>query len=150
MIEISYKLKIVNFLDVILNLRNNCYKQFDKYNAIPTYINVNFNHPASTVKKIPDAINFRIYRLSSSKNIFNYNKDSYYEALYNSDYKNELEYLDDNNHHINRGNNSSNKGHNHRENDGSNNVNIDNKICKPFNKTLHRNIIWFNPPFCKL
>ena len=40
-IEISSYLKIVNFLDVILNLRNNSYKPFNKSNAIPTYIDVN-------------------------------------------------------------------------------------------------------------
>ena len=27
---------------------------------------------------------------------------------------------------------------------------MDNKISKNFNKNRHRNIIWFNPPFCKL
>ena len=27
---------------------------------------------------------------------------------------------------------------------------MDNKISKNINKNRHRNIIWFNPPFCKL
>ena len=27
---------------------------------------------------------------------------------------------------------------------------MDNKISKDINKNRHRNIIWFNPPFCKL
>ena len=49
-IEISSNLKIVSFLDVTLNLSNNSYKPFSKSNAIPTYINVNSNHPTSIVK----------------------------------------------------------------------------------------------------
>ena len=35
-IEFSSYLKIVNFLDVILNLSTNSYKPFSKANAIPT------------------------------------------------------------------------------------------------------------------
>ena len=100
-IEISSNLKIVNFLDVTLNLRNNSYKLFSKSNAILTYINVNSNHPTSIVKQFPGVINIRINRLLFSKNIFNDNTDYYNEALYNCDYKNELEYLDANKHHIN-------------------------------------------------
>ena len=45
-IEISSKLKIVNFLDITLNLSNNSYKVFSKFNAILTYININSNLPA--------------------------------------------------------------------------------------------------------
>ena len=99
------------------------------------------------IKQISDAINIRINQLLSSKNIFNNNKDSYNEALYNSGYKDE--YLDANKHHINRDNNIGNKGHNYWRNNGIDSVNIDNKISKNSNKNRHRNI-WFNPPFCKL
>ena len=108
MIEINSNSNIVNFLDVTLNLRNNSYKPFSKFNAIPTNINVNHNHPTSIVKQIPNVINIRINRLSPSKNISNNNnnkKESYNEALYHSDYINELEYLDASKHHINRTNN---------------------------------------------
>ena len=49
-IEISSNLKIVNFLDVTLNLSINSYKPFIKSNAIPTYINVSSNLPESIVK----------------------------------------------------------------------------------------------------
>ena len=40
-IEISSNLKIVNFVDVTLNLNDNSYKPFSKPNAIRTYTNVN-------------------------------------------------------------------------------------------------------------
>ena len=95
-IEISSNLKIVNFLDVTLNLNDDYYKPFSKTNGIPTYINVSSNHPASIVKQIPNAIDIRINRLSSSKNIFNNHKEFYNEAIHNSGYKNELKYLEAN------------------------------------------------------
>ena len=85
-IEISSNLKIVNFLDVTLNLSNNSYKPFSKSTTIPTYINVNSNHPASKIKQIPNAIDIRISRLLSSKNIFNNHKEFFNETLYNSSY----------------------------------------------------------------
>ena len=72
---------------------------------MPTYINVSSNHPVSIVKQISNAINIRINRLSSSKNIFDNHKEFYNEALYSSGYENELKYLEANRNHINRGNN---------------------------------------------
>ena len=39
-IEISSNIKIVNFLDVTLDLSNNSYKPFIKSNQNPSYINV--------------------------------------------------------------------------------------------------------------
>ena len=39
---------------------------------------------------------------------------------------------------------------NNRRNNGTNIVNIHNKISKNLKKNRHRNIIWFNSPFCKL
>ena len=66
---------MVNFLDVTLNLNDNSYKPFSKTNALPTYIIVSSNHPASIIKQIPNAVNIRISRLSLSKNIFNNHKE---------------------------------------------------------------------------
>ena len=48
-IEISSNNKIVNFLDVTLDLSNNIYKPFIKMNQSPSYINVNSNHPKAIV-----------------------------------------------------------------------------------------------------
>ena len=81
-------------------------------------------------------------RLSSCKNIFNHHKAFYNEALHNSGYKNELKYLEANRHHKNRDNNIGNHG--------TNNDIMDDEISKTINKNRRRNIIWFNPPFCKL
>ena len=110
---------------------------------MPTYINICSNHPVSIVIQIPNAINIRINRLSSSKNIFNNHKEFYNEALYNnSSYKNELKYLEANRHHINWGNNIGNIGHKNRGNNGTNNkINMGGIISKNINKNCHRNII---------
>ena len=49
-IEILSNNKIVNFLDVILDLSNNTYKPFIKTDQYPSYINVNSNHPKTIIK----------------------------------------------------------------------------------------------------
>ena len=69
-------------------------------------------------------------------------KEFYYEAIHNSGYKNELKYLE-----VKRHNNRDN---NLRNNWTNNNKNMYNRINKNINKNGHRNIIWFNPTFCKL
>ena len=68
-IEISFNIKVANFLDVILNLSDNFYRPFLKTDQYPFYINVNSNHPNSIIKQVPKAVNTRISRLSSNKKI---------------------------------------------------------------------------------
>ena len=80
-IEISSNFKIVNVFYTTFNLGINSNKPFSKSDAIPIYINDNSNPPASIVKHIPNLINIRINKLSSSKNIFNNHKEFYNEAL---------------------------------------------------------------------
>ena len=67
-IEIS-NIKIVNFLDVTLDLSNNSYKPFIKTNQNPLYINVNSNHPKNIIKQIPKAVNLRMGKLSANEKI---------------------------------------------------------------------------------
>ena len=118
-IEISLNLKIVNFLDVILNLNDNSYKPFNKFNTIPRYINVSSNHPTSMIKQIPNVINIRIIDYHLQKT-FNNHKEFYNETIYKSSYKNELQYLETKRHHNNRDNSLGN----HRTN---NNMTMNNK-----------------------
>ena len=49
-IEIASKLKIVEFLDVSLNLNNGTFKPFSKSNSNPTYINIASNNLKSILK----------------------------------------------------------------------------------------------------
>ena len=154
-------LKIVNFLYVTFNLDDNSYKPLKKTNTITTCINVNSNHPTSIIKQIPNAINIRINRLSSSKMISNKHKEIYNEVLHNSRYKNELKYLEIKRHR--------NKRDDYIEYQRTENININriynyiyyyiyyyNRIYyykynrynrKKSNKSRSKKIIWFKPPF---
>ena len=69
-IEISSNNKIVNFLDVTLDLSNNTYKPFIKTNQSPSYIDINSNHPKTIIKQVPKALNLRIRNLSANEKIF--------------------------------------------------------------------------------
>ena len=49
-IEIASNLKIVDFIDVTLNLNNGTFKAFSKSNSAPTNINIGYNYPRSLLK----------------------------------------------------------------------------------------------------
>ena len=53
--------KIVNFLDVTLNLSTESFRVYTKPNTNLLYIN---NHPPTILKKIPKAVKDRLCRLS--------------------------------------------------------------------------------------
>ena len=74
-IQITSNLKIVDFLDVTLNLNNGTFKPFCKNDSAPRYMNISLNHPRSVLRQIPKAVNQRINRLSSCKKIFKENKN---------------------------------------------------------------------------
>ena len=63
-------LKIVQFLDIELDLINNTYRPYKKPNDSPMYINVNSNHPPSIIKQIPSSIHRRLSVLSSDEEVF--------------------------------------------------------------------------------
>ena len=118
-IEIKAMLKIVDFLDITLNLKDGSYKPYKKPNDKLLYINTESNHPPNIIKDIPISVNKRLNQNSSSKKIFNESKKEYEEALKESGYKNfELKYNPE-------------------------------KQKPKNNKNRKRNIIWFNPPFSK-
>ena len=52
----AFNIKIVNFLDVTLDLSSYSYKPFIKSNQNPSYINVNSNYPKNIIKQIPKAV----------------------------------------------------------------------------------------------
>ena len=130
-IEISSNIKIVNFLDVTLDLSNNSYKPFIKNNQNPTYINVNSNHPKNIIKQIPKAVNLRIGKLSANEKIFKESSKRYINALKHSGFNEDFRYLNEN-----ITNETTKENNNYDQ--------------KNKNKNRKRKIIWFNPPFCKL
>ena len=73
--------KIVNFLDVTLNLTNGTHQPYIKPNNQPVYINTQSNHPPHIIKRIPSMISDRISNISSSKNVFERAAPLYNDAL---------------------------------------------------------------------
>ena len=59
-ITIEANQKMVQFLDVELNLNDDTFKLYIKPNDTPIYVNRDSNHPPSVTKNIPVAINRRL------------------------------------------------------------------------------------------
>ena len=67
-------LKIVNFLNVTLNLWTGKYQPYNKPDNDPLYIDVNSNHPPNIIKSLPDNIAKQINKLSSDKHFQQHKK----------------------------------------------------------------------------
>ena len=116
-ITVDANKKVVNFLDVTLNLSNGTYSPFLKPGNIPIYVHSKSNHPPNVVKSIPKSINRRLSAISSNEQVFNNAIPPYQEAIRKSGYDCTLEY--------DPPAASTNAGRRNRQ----------------------RNILWFNPPF---
>lgn len=91
-ITIEANKKVINFLDVTLNLHNETYKPYTKPANTPLYIHTSSNHPASILENIPLAINRRLSLISSNEECFNLEARPYQQALEKSGYTHKLEY----------------------------------------------------------
>ena len=111
-------LKIVNFLDVTLNLSTGKYQPYNKPDNDPLYIDVNSDHPPNITKNLPDSISKRIKKLSSDEHVFNSTKDLYNNTQKNSGYKQNIKFQH----------------------------NVPVEVQKRKNNR-GRKIIWFNPPY---
>ena len=80
-------LRIVNFLDVTLNLCKGIYEPYKKDNDTPIYIHTSSNHPLSITKQIPKSISRKLSNKSSKTDIFNKYKHIYDKALKYSGYR---------------------------------------------------------------
>ena len=118
-IIINCNMKIVNYLDVTLNLNDGSYRPYKKPNEETNYIHVNSDHPPSILKQLPKSIEKRLSSLSSSKEIFEETVPYYEQQLSNCGYKEKLNYRD---------------------------PTPQNLITK---RKRQRNILWFNPPYSK-
>ena len=90
-ITIEAKKKIVNFLDVTLNLQKSTYEPYSKPNNTPLYVHFESNHPPPILRNIPFAVNKRLNELSSDKESFNKAAPFYQHALGKSGYAHKLE-----------------------------------------------------------
>ena len=80
-ITIETNLKIVNVLDVTMNLNTGTREPYNKPNNNLLYININSNHLSEIIKNLPENIQKRISKLSSSTRILNNCKDIYNNDL---------------------------------------------------------------------
>lgn len=84
--------KNVNFLDIILDLREGTYKPYMKENDSPLYVNSRSNHPPMVLKNIPAGVNRRLSKLSATKDIFDAAVPPYQAALNKSGYNHTLSF----------------------------------------------------------
>ena len=110
--------KVVQFLDVELDLEKDRFKPYIKENDVPLYVHSNSNHPPTIIKNIPASINKRLSALSSDEEMFMSVAPKYQEALDKAGYKYKLKY------------------------------NPESATDKPKKQNRKRNILWFNPPYC--
>ena len=116
-ITIEANKKIVNFLDVTLNLSTGKYQPYAKPNNVPLYMHKKSNHPPNILRNIPLSINKRLTEISSDEESFQRASQQYQQALQNSGYKHQLKYKHPLNHTTIQ------------------------------TRNRRRNIIWYNPPF---
>ena len=118
-ITIEANKKVVDFLDITMNLQNGIYKPFLKPNNKPEYVNRLSNHPPEIVNNIPIGINRRLANISANREVFEAAIDPYKEELAKSGYKHQLRFEE----------NSNNNSRSRRQ--------------------RRRRITWFNPPYSK-
>ena len=94
-ITIQANLKVVNFLDITLNLNNGKYYSYRKPNDQPVYIHKQSNHPPNIIKNLPDSISRRVSDISHDKEIFNQAAPLYEDALKSCGYSENLHYSDE-------------------------------------------------------
>ena len=120
-ITVEANKKVVNFLDVTLDLTTEKYKPYSKPATTPLYVHSKSNHPPCIIKNIPEAINKRLSEISSDEEAFKEAAPPYQEALQKSGYSYTLKFTPPQ---------QSPKSTTHK-------------------RKRQRNIIWFNPPFSK-
>ena len=121
-ITIEAIIKVVDFLDITLDLRTAIYKPYKKPNSNLRYIHKQSNHPTSIIKNLPKSINKRPSTNFKNAQIFNEACTPPPPPIHRSPKKN---------------------GYNR-------NLQFDRTFTdknNEKNKTRKRKITWFNPPF---
>ena len=119
-VTIHSSLKVVDFLDVTLDLMTGLHKPYCKPNTKPLYVHAKSNHPSSIIKNIPANINKRLSILSSNEEVFKSCTKIHQEALKTSGYDYKLKF----------------------EKQDLDTLNNNKK-----RKRRQRRIYWFNPPW---
>ena len=93
-IIIKFNLKLVDYLEVTLNLNDGTYRPFHKPNEETTYIHVESDHAPKIIKKILRPIEKTLSHLYSAKEIFKNSKDHYEQGLRQWGYNEKLNYTE--------------------------------------------------------
>ena len=133
-ITIRCNLKIVDYLDVTLNLNDGSYKPYRKPDEETLYIHAKSNHPPNIIKQLPISVEERLRSLSSSKEIFDEAAKYYQEALEKCGYTYKLKYEEETPGRINGG----------EEPSVRNDTDLGTQHPR---RNRSRNIMYFNPPF---
>ena len=91
-ITIQANKKIINFLDVTLDLQSGKHYPYLKEGNVSQYVNAKSNHPPNVVKQIPESINRRLSDISSDEIAFNEAAPIYQEALEKSGHNYKLKF----------------------------------------------------------
>ena len=82
----------VDYLDVVLDLKEMSYRPYKKPNDTPSYIHTKSNHPPNIIKNLPSMISARLSNISSDEKCLNEAKHEYERALRNSGYSDAITY----------------------------------------------------------
>ena len=113
--------KVVDFLDVVMDLSTSSHKPFIKPNATIRYVSSMSNHPRNIIKNLPDNITRRLSTISSGEEEFNKEVDKYQHALQEAGYAQKLVYI-------------------HQQDDRT-------QAEGPGRRSRQRRVTWFNPPW---
>ena len=91
-ITIVANLKVMNFLDVEVDLNTGTHRPYTKPNNTLLYIDINSNHPPSALKNTVHAVQSRLSMLSSNREIFEQAAPPYQEALDRAGYTHKLQF----------------------------------------------------------
>ena len=131
-ITIDANKKVVDFLDITLDLRTGSYKPYKKPNDCINYIHKESNHPPAIINNLPKGIEFRLSNNSSDPKLFEEAVKPYNRALKENGHRKELKFTTS-----------------PKPTDRTNHDPKDPRHNEPKKKIRRRNITWFNPPFSK-
>ena len=117
--DIKCNLKIVDYLDISLDLNTGIYKPFNKLNNKPLYINASSNLPPSVLKRFPKSVSTRITANSYNEDIFHKSPLFYNSILQDFGFNENIKYCPEE------------------------------LVSSRRRKNRSRNIIWYKPPFSK-
>ena len=84
--------KVVEYLDLKLNLNDKSHRAYKKPNDNPVYVSALSNHPPTVIRSIPESINKRLSMLACNEKVFEEDKLVYQEALRKAEHNWDLKY----------------------------------------------------------